>query len=191
MDRREPHVLINLFGLSGGSVSEALQNMGRHRDVDGFYVGDWVDEVGDDLRQLASGLAESLSHPHLILKVRKPEVLRELDLLTGELQKVEVVAVVTDLNALGSGGRERLRIGFETLNPYPNLSKLAGLGITYLVTPLALLRSRTAREAEAKGLRVIALNVNSPENYMKSRNLKVYAVVTDKPTIRREAESLI
>lgn len=190
MDREGPHVLINLFRLSGESVTEVFQIVGKYRDVDGLYVGDWIDEVSEELKQLTSGLVESLPNPHLILKVRKPEVLRELDILAEELQKVEAVAVVSDLNVLESTRLKKLQIGFETLNPYPNLNKLAGLGIRYLIAPLALLRSRTAKEAEAKNLRVVALNVNSPENYIKSKSLKVYAVVTDKPTIKREAESL-
>ncbi|MGC8975981.1 MAG: hypothetical protein ACP5KB_07285, partial [Thermoprotei archaeon] len=123
-------------------------------------------------------------------KIKMRDILEKLDQVAKELPNVEFVAAVSDLSVLESVKLERISIGFEVFNPYPNISKLRESGVEYLIIPMALLRSRAAKEAEAKKIRIIALNVNSPENYIRSKSLKVYAAVSEKPTIRREAESL-
>ncbi len=184
----EPHLLLDVLDLS--SVDSLLQTIEKHKDLSGIYLGKPVEEVDERFTSLASGLSKLKTRTSVVLKVKTHEVLEKLDGVARELPNVEFVVVVSDLSILKSVKLERLGVGFEVLNPYPNLSKLRELGVRYLIIPMALLRSRIAKEAEAKNIRVITLNVNSPENYIKSRNLKVYAVVSEKPTMKREAESL-
>ncbi|MEO3993590.1 MAG: hypothetical protein QN229_04755 [Desulfurococcaceae archaeon TW002] len=184
----EPHLLLEVLDLS--SIDPLLQIIEKHRDLSGVYLGKPVEEVDEKFTSLSSGLSKLKTRTHIVLKVKTHEVLEKLDEVARELPNVEFVVIVSDLSILKSVKLERLGIGFEVLNPYPNISKLRELGVRYLVIPMALLRSRIAKEAEAKNIHIITLNVNSPENYIKSRNLKVYAVVSEKPTIKREAESL-
>lgn len=185
-----PYILLNLFGLSEEGVTEALQTVEKHKDLDGVYVGGGVSVVSEELKRLITKLAELVPQAYLVLNAKTSEALESLRLLAESLQNVEIVTIVNDLNVLRSVELGRLQVGFEVLNPYPNLGKLAALGIKYLAIPSALIRSRVVREAEARDVKIIALNVNSPENYLKSKSLKVFAVVTEKPTIRREAEDI-
>lgn len=184
----EPHLLLDVLDLS--SVDSLLQTIEKHKDLSGIYLGKPVEEVDERFTSLVSGLFKLKTRANVVLKVKTHEVLEKLDGVARELPNIEFVVIVSDLSILKSVKLERLSIGFEVLNPYPNVSKLRELGVRYLIIPMALLRSRVAKEAEAKNIRIITLNVNSPENYIKSRNLKVYAVVSEKPTIKREAESL-
>mgnify|MGYP001772554674 CR=1 FL=1 len=184
----EPHLLLEVLELS--STDSLLQVIEKHRDVDGVYLGELVKEVDEKFVSFISGLSKLRTRTYVVLKVKTHDILRKLDQLAREWSNVEFVAVLSDLSVLSSAKYEKLGIGFEVLNPYPNISKLRELGVKYLVIPMALLRSRVAKEAEAKDIRIITLNVNSPENYVKSRSLKVYAVVSEKPTVKREAESL-
>lgn len=184
----EPHILLEVIELS--NVDSLLQAVEKHKDLSGVYIGRSVEEVDDKLTNLASSLSKLKTQMHLVLRAKTHEILEKLDHIARGLPDIEFVVVVNDLSVLKTTKLERLSVGFEVLNPYPNISKLRELGMKYIVIPMALLRSRIAKEAEAKNIRIITLNVNSPENYIKSRNLKVYAVVSEKPTIKREAESL-
>lgn len=184
----EPHLLLEVIEFD--DIDSLLQTIERHRDVSGVYLGKPFEEVDEKLMSLVSSLSKLKTRAHVVLRVKTREVLEKLDQVARELPDIEFVAVMNDLSVLGAVKLERLGIGFEVLNPYPNVSKLHELSVKYLIIPMALLRSRIAKEAEAKNIRIITLNVNSPENYIKSRNLKVYAVVSEKPTIKREAESL-
>ncbi len=188
--KMRPYILLNLFELSEESVAETLQTVEKHKDLDGVYVGEGVSVVGGELKYLITKLAELVPQAYLVLKAKTSEALKDLRLLAESLQNVETVTIINDFNVLKSVELGRLQTGFEVLNPYPNLPRLAALGIKYLAIPSSLIRSRVVREAEARGVKVIALNVNSPENYLKSKSLKVFAVVTEKPTIRREAEDI-
>lgn len=184
----EPHLLLEVIELS--DVDSILQVVEKYRDLSGVYVGRPVEEVDDKLTNLASGLSRLKTQTHLVLRVKTREVLEKLDHVARGLPDVEFVALVSDLGLLKTTKLEKLSAGFEVLNPYPNVSRLRELGVKYIVIPMALLRSRIAKEAEAKNIRIITLNVNSPENYIKSKNLKVYAVVSEKPTMKREVKNL-
>ncbi|MEM0086247.1 MAG: hypothetical protein QXZ48_05440 [Zestosphaera sp.] len=184
----EPHLLLEVIEFD--DIDSLLQTIEKHRDVSGVYLGKPFEEVDEKLMSLVSSLSKLKTRAHVVLRVKTCKVLEKLDQIARELPDIEFVAVMNDLSVLETVKLERLGIGFEVLNPYPNVSKLHELSVKYLIIPMALLRSRIAKEAEAKNIRIIALNVNSPENYIKSRNLKVYAVVSEKPTIKREAEGL-
>lgn len=184
----EPYLLLEVPELS--SADSLLQVIEKHRDVSGVYLGKPIEGVDEKFTSFVSRLSKLRTQIQVVLKIKTRDVLKELDQVAKELPNVGFVAVVNNLSVLESVKLERVGIGFEVLNPYPNISKLRESGVEYLVIPMALLRSRAAREAEAKKIHIITLNVNSPENYVKSKSLKVYAVVSEKPTIKREAESL-
>jgi len=184
----EPHLLLEVLELS--DVNSLLQVIEKHKDLDGVYLGGYVEGVDEKFMKLISGLSALRTQASVVFKVKDRDVLEGLDRVAEKITNVEFVAVLSDLSILGSVKLKKLNVGFEVLNPYPNISKLRELGVKYLVIPMALLRSRIAKEAEAKNVRIITTNVNSPENYIKSRSFKVYAVVSEKPSIKREAESL-
>ncbi len=184
----EPHLLLEVLELS--DVNSLLQVIEKHKDLDGVYLGGYVEGVDERFMKLISGLSALRTQASVVFKVKDRDVLEGLDRVAEKITNVEFVAVLSDLSILGSVKLEKLNVGFEVLNPYPNISKLRELGVKYLVIPMALLRSRIAKEAEARNVRIITTNVNSPENYIKSRSFKVYAVVSEKPSIKREAESL-
>jgi hypothetical protein len=184
----EPHLLLEVLELS--DVNSLLQVIEKHKDLDGVYLGGYVEEVDERFMKLISGLSALRTQASMVFKVKDRDVLEGLDRVAEKITNVEFVAVLSDLSILGSVKLKKLSVGFEVLNPYPNISKLRELGVKYLVIPMALLRSRIAKEAEARNVRIITTNVNSPENYIKSRSFKVYAVVSEKPSVKREAESL-
>ncbi len=184
----EPYLLLEVLELN--NTDSLLQVIEKHRDVSGVYLGKPVEEISEKFVNFISRLSKLRTQVQVVLKIKMRDILEKLDQVAKELPNVEFVAAVSDLSVLESVKLERISIGFEVFNPYPNISKLRESGVEYLIIPMALLRSRAAKEAEAKKIRIIALNVNSPENYIRSKSLKVYAAVSEKPTIRREAESL-
>lgn len=76
-------------------------------------------------------------------------------------------------------------------NPYPNIPMLRRAGVDGLVMPYSLLRSRTIKEAHARGMDVVAWLVNDPATFIKVSSLGVDGIVTEKPEIAREAEGLV
>jgi len=184
----EPRLLLEVLEL--GDVDLLLQVIERHKDLNGVYLGGHVEEINENFMKLISGLSTLKTQASVVFKVKTKNVLEALEQLAEKVSNIEFVAVLSDLSILESVKLGKLSVGFEVLNPYPNISKLRELGVKYLVIPMALLRSRIAKEAEAKNVRIITTNVNSPENYIRSRSFKVYAVVSEKPSIKREAGSL-
>jgi len=183
----EPKVLLEVN--VGVDLSEVLNVVRRHSDVEGVYIVNSLSDLSEvglkALKDFLNGLKEGSI---ALIPLSRDSLKLFKDFTLDLINKVKVVPVVKDLSVVEELKGVYSDVCFNTVNPYLNVSELIKSGVTCLIQPHAVLRSRTVKEAVAKGVKVVAVGVNSPEVYLKVESMNVYAVTTEKPNIKREAK---
>lgn len=75
-------------------------------------------------------------------------------------------------------------------HPFPNFGQVRKAGADFVLMPYSLTKGRTVREAHARGVGIVAFTVNDASTFIKLQSAGVDAVITEKPTLKKEAEKL-
>ncbi len=97
----------------------------------------------------------------------------------------------SQINSLPNELANTVLAGIKLMHPAPNISRLARLGVKFIVMPPALIRGRVVREATARRITLIADTVNDASTFIKLAEAGVKVVVTDDPAIKRDAKKLV
>ncbi len=168
-------------------LRSVLEVVKKHSDVEGVYVINSLSELSEEQLRALKDFLKSLKEGSIVLINLSRESINLFKEISSDLiGKVKIMSVVKDLNVV-----EELKgfseVCFNTVNPYLNVSELVKSGVSCIVQPHAVLRSRTVKEAIAKGVKVVAVGVNSPDVYLRVESMNVYAITTEKVSIKKEA----
>ena len=141
----------------------------------------------------ASTLISSIA-ADLVLWVRDSSLLDTLPKLveSSEAMRRAYVAVDDVLQArVVRGVSTSVRVVLRVSNTFPNVALIRREGVNAIAVPPALARPRLVRECAGRGLQVIAWPVNDVAQAARVVRYGVQALVTSRPTLRRELEEVL
>ncbi|RLG78215.1 MAG: hypothetical protein DRO10_03340 [Thermoprotei archaeon] len=162
--------------LEGIYVSYEGKEMSFEEAVDN--VNKCVESAG--LKVLVS-LGTSLNSQRLIESLRKIKA------------KDKVLVTLNDVSQLREvqKGIPEVPLGLFIRHPFPNFREIRKNGAVFSVMLHNLVKGRTVREANSAGVYLVAWLVNDAATYLKLESVGINGVITEKPSIVKEAGKLM
>ena len=152
------------------------------------------DEVRRALQVPDAGTLISSISADLVLWVRDSSLLDTLPKLvesSGATRRAYVaVDDVLQARAVRSASTS-VRVVLRASNPFPNVALIRREGVNAIAVPPALARPRLVRECASRGLSVFVWPVNDVAQAARVVRYGVQALVTSRPTLRRELEGVL